>query len=89
MNNITNELIPESGFILSFNLNRNNIQDKKYTGVKQKADPFIVYFPNDKEKKHWDLELDPLKYNQKILDGWFFNNVPYFMESNQPLLQDI
>ena len=34
-------------FHLSFNLNRNNIQDKKYTG--KKADPFVNIFQEKKK----------------------------------------
>ena len=71
-------LIHELGYILSFKLNRGLIKNK-YSNMLEQGDPFMVYFPYDKQKKKWDLELDPIKYDRKMLDGWIFVKVPNFM----------
>lgn len=71
-------LIHELGYILSFKLNR-GLMKNRYTNKLEQGDPFMVYFPYDKQKKKWDLELDPNKYNKKMLDGWIFVKVPNFM----------
>lgn len=71
------KLLPEEGYIISFKISRPML--KQPNGSSIDADNFFVYFPREKNKKIWDLELDPQKYMKEVVDGWYFSQVPDFV----------